>query len=68
MSSHSLLISNLNAQEGCIPHMYLDTRGYVTVAVGQLLAHVADAQNYRLFIATMVSLQPQRPLLQNMKI
>ena len=44
MSSHSLLIKNLKAQEGCIPHMYLDTRGYVTVAVGQLLASAADAQ------------------------
>ncbi len=30
--------------EGSIAHMYLDTRGFVTVAVGQLLRTVDDAQ------------------------
>lgn len=30
--------------EGSIPYMYLDTRGFVTVAVGNLLRTVADAQ------------------------
>jgi GH24 family phage-related lysozyme (muramidase) len=29
--------------EGCIPHMYLDTKGLVTVAVGQLLRTVDAA-------------------------
>ena len=30
--------------EGSISHMYLDTRGFVTVAVGQLLKTVEAAQ------------------------
>jgi len=30
--------------EGCIPHMYLDTVGKVTVAVGQMLPTAAAAQ------------------------
>ncbi len=30
--------------EGCIPHMYLDTRGYVTVGIGLLVPDLAFAQ------------------------
>ena len=30
--------------EGCIPHMYLDTNGYVTVAVGNMLPSFQAAQ------------------------
>ena len=30
--------------EGKIPHMYLDTKGYVTVGIGHLLKDVAAAQ------------------------
>ena len=30
--------------EGCIPHMYLDTVGKVTVAVGQMLPTAAEAE------------------------
>ena len=30
--------------EGKIPHMYLDTKGLVTVGVGYLLATVVEAQ------------------------
>ena len=30
--------------EGCIPHMYLDTVGKVTVAVGQMMPTAADAE------------------------
>ena len=37
-------IELLKDGEGSISHMYLDTRGKVTVAVGQLLATVAAAQ------------------------
>ena len=32
------IIPKIKIHEGSIPHMYLDTRGFVTVAVGQLLA------------------------------
>lgn len=34
----------IKQHEGSIPYMYLDTRGNVTVGVGQLLSTVADAQ------------------------
>lgn len=34
----------LKAEEGCIQHMYLDTRGYVTVGVGHLLDSAESAQ------------------------
>lgn len=37
------LIPILKTFEGDIPHMYLDTRGYVTAAVGHLLLTVMDA-------------------------
>lgn len=30
--------------EGTVPHMYLDSKGYVTVGVGHLLSTIADAQ------------------------
>ena len=36
--------SMIKEGEGSIPHMYLDTRGFVTVAVGQLLKTVEAAQ------------------------
>ena len=34
----SAIKARMKQQEGSIDHMYLDTRGYVTVGVGQLLA------------------------------
>ena len=34
----------IKVSEGNIPHMYLDSNGFVTVGVGNLLASVADAQ------------------------
>ncbi|MCU0703149.1 MAG: hypothetical protein MUF18_04070 [Fimbriiglobus sp.] len=34
----------IRGHEGDIPHMYLDTKGYVTVAVGQLVSSAAEAQ------------------------
>lgn len=34
----------LGVYEGVIEHMYLDTKGYVTVGVGHLLSTLADAQ------------------------
>lgn len=30
--------------EGCVPYMYLDTKGYVTVGVGHMMRDVAAAQ------------------------
>jgi len=37
-------LADFNEWEGRIPHMYLDTRGFVTVGVGYLLADAAAAQ------------------------
>jgi GH24 family phage-related lysozyme (muramidase) len=36
-------LANLEIFEGIVPWMYLDTRGFVTVAVGELLANPASA-------------------------
>lgn len=37
---------DLKLNEGCIKHMYLDTRGYVTVGVGFMIPNVEEAQGY----------------------
>ena len=37
MSFRKRLLEMIKEGEGSIPHMYLDTRGYVTVGVGQML-------------------------------
>lgn len=34
----------IRSGEGSIPHMYLDTEGYVTVGVGHMMPSAADAQ------------------------
>ena len=39
-----VLIDNLIKYEGNIPHMYLDSKGYVTVGIGHLLSTVQNAQ------------------------
>jgi GH24 family phage-related lysozyme (muramidase) len=36
--------------EGCVPHMYLDTVGKVTVAIGNLLANVESAKALRFVV------------------
>jgi GH24 family phage-related lysozyme (muramidase) len=36
-------VANLEIFEGIVPWMYLDTKGFVTVAVGELLANPASA-------------------------
>ena len=36
-------LANLEIFEGIVPWMYLDTKGFVTVAVGELLANPANA-------------------------
>ncbi len=38
------LRTKLELYEGSIAHMYLDSKGYVTVGIGHLLATLADAQ------------------------
>jgi len=38
---------DLKADEGCIQHMYLDTRGYVTVGVGHLVRNSEAAKKLR---------------------
>jgi len=38
------LKEKIKIQEGCINHMYLDTRGYVTVGVGHLIRDPAHAR------------------------
>ena len=38
-------LAHLETFEGIVPWMYLDTRGYVTVGVGEMLANAARAQS-----------------------
>ena len=40
----STLRQKLETYEGCVEHMYLDTKGYVTIGVGHLLSTLAAAQ------------------------
>lgn len=44
MTDYAKVRAMLKEGEGSISHMYLDTKGYVTVGVGQLLRTVDDAQ------------------------
>jgi GH24 family phage-related lysozyme (muramidase) len=39
------LRQKLETYEGCVEHMYLDTKGFVTVGVGHLLSTLANAQS-----------------------
>lgn len=43
-SEKQTLRANLEKYEGKINHMYLDSRGFVTVGVGHLIVNVAEAQ------------------------
>ena len=43
-SEKSTLRKKLDQYEGTVPHMYLDSKGYVTVGTGHLLSSVASAQ------------------------
>ncbi|HED33785.1 MAG TPA: hypothetical protein ENJ08_06155 [Gammaproteobacteria bacterium] len=43
-SEKKILRAKLEEYEGNIPHMYLDSKGYVTVGIGHLLSNVANAQ------------------------
>lgn len=38
------LRNKLATYEGCVEHMYLDTKGYATIGIGHLLANLTDAQ------------------------
>ena len=44
-SEKTTLRQKLETYEGCIEHMYLDTKGYVTVGVGHLLSTLTNAQS-----------------------
>ncbi|MEH6650069.1 MAG: glycoside hydrolase family protein [Motiliproteus sp.] len=44
------LKQSINQHEGCIHHMYLDTRGNVTIAVGQLVSSATDAVKLSLVV------------------
>ena len=43
-SEKTTLRQKLETYEGCVEHMYLDTKGFVTVGVGHLLSTFASAQ------------------------
>ena len=38
------IVKDLERFEGNVPHMYVDTKGYVTVGVGKMLPSAAEAQ------------------------
>lgn len=44
LTEKRLLRKTLEKYEGRVPHMYLDSKGYVTVGVGHLLAYLVSAQ------------------------
>lgn len=44
LAEKKTLRSKLKKYEGSIPHMYLDSKGYVTVGIGHLITSVAEAQ------------------------
>jgi len=44
MDDFTELKTSLKTNEGCVPYMYLDTKGNVTVGVGHMLKACGDAQ------------------------
>lgn len=44
------LKNSIRAHEGCIDHMYLDTRGNVTIGIGQLVPSADDAKSLKLYM------------------
>jgi len=38
------ILTDLGRFEGSVPHMYVDTKGYVTVGIGKMLPSAAEAQ------------------------
>lgn len=51
LAERSRLRGRLERYEGRVPHMYLDTRGRVTVGVGHLLSNVDSAQRLPFMLA-----------------
>ena len=43
-----ILRTNLEKYEGKATHMYLDSRGFVTVGIGHLITNLVEAQKLRL--------------------
>ena len=52
--------------EGNVPHMYLDTKGYVTVGVGHLLNDVEAAKKFLSPFGIRVLLQQRSKLKMNL--
>ena len=50
--NYQAAIAMLQDYEGNVRHMYLDTRGYVTVGVGQLLATATDATRFAFYLTS----------------
>lgn len=44
ITEKSTLRKKLGLYEGCILHMYLDTKGFITIGVGHLITNVTEAQ------------------------
>ena len=44
------ILANLEDFEGNVPHMYVDTKGYVTVGVGKMLSDAAAAQKLKFVV------------------
>lgn len=48
-------IASLKRWEGSVPHMYLDTKGFITVGVGNLLATVSAAMDLSFMLGKEVA-------------
>lgn len=59
MTYHERLIDSLKESEGLVRHMYLDTRGFVTVGVGQMLPDAESAKH--LPFINVATLEPATP-------
>lgn len=55
LAERSALRGKLERYEGRVAHMYLDTRGRVTVGVGHLLSNVDSAQRLPFMLADDIS-------------
>ncbi len=44
-----IIYKNMQTYEGSVSHMYLDSKGFVTIGIGHLLSTVADAKKLSLY-------------------
>lgn len=55
------ILKDLQRFEGSIPHMYVDSKGYVTVGVGRMLPNASEAQKLSFVVrATGVKATPEQ--------